>query len=387
MKIFALILLGIAGAGFLLWIWLKHKQFGRGPNSADIERFCSDPHFDRRSQKFLNIVSETTAMVTDPWGLIRMWLFGQQVRTPTGPFPSQVPDLEAFVKKDEERVKWLWLGHSTFFVNFDGTLILFDPVLGVASPLPFLVRRFSRPLLTLSQLPKPDIIVLSHDHYDHLDANVMREIGTWPIQPEFFVPLGLASRLRTWNIKADMIHELAWYQSIFHQGMTLTATPAQHFSGRSFADKNHTLWSGWLLNQGDFKLYYSGDGGYAGHFKDIGDRYGPIDLAFLECGQYNRNWRYVHMLPEEVVMAAKDVRAGAIVPIHWGMFVLALHDWFEPIEKVTSMAAPESLPVWHPKLGELVRFGQVERPKAWWRTHPDFLKNQTQTLERKPDSL
>lgn len=358
--------------GLAVYFFLSRSQFGEAPTAEDALRFEKLTNYDGKSKTFQNIVPDPKNGKVDLFTAFKEMLFGAEVRSPSAPFPSQNPDIQAFLAKDGVRLKWLWLGHSTFYANLEGRLILVDPVFATASPVSFMVKRFSKPLVELKDLPKPDIVLISHDHYDHLDASVMRELAK--DAPQFLVPMGIGRRLTSWGIDPSKIREMNWHESFEDAGLKFISVPAQHFSGRSGTDKNETLWTGWIVEAKDFKLYYSGDTGYAGHFKDIGERYGPIDVAFIECGQYNVLWQYVHLLPDEVIQAVKDLKARAFTPMHWGMFVLAIHDWYEPIEKVSRMAERDGLTIWHPELGQLVTFEAMPPPEAWWRNHPDFVQ-------------
>lgn len=372
MKIAMALMIGMLILAYGIYKWLDKQEFGRIPAVEETQSWKGLPNYDAKTGVFTNMVPGDLRQDMRPWPLLLAYIFGPQIRVPTQELPVQVPDLEAFLKKDAVPLKWIWLGHSTLYMNIQGTLILVDPVFAAsASPLNFMVKRFQAPPMPLASLPQPHLVLLSHDHYDHLDAGAMRFLAE--TKARFLVPLGVGARLRGWGIAQERIEELNWHANTNFQGIAFTAIPAQHFSGRGLFDANRTLWAGWILVTAGLKIVYSGDSGYAGHFKEIGDRYGPFDLAFLECGQYNKMWRYVHMLPEEVVEASRDLKAAAISPVHWGMFNLSLHDWFEPIERITQLAEAGNLPIWHPKLGELVPFQGLPASDRWWRVHPDFI--------------
>ncbi len=373
MKIALALILGLLILSYAIYKWLDIQQFGQTPTAEETEAWQNLSNFDARTKTFINLVPGDLRQDMQTWPLLKAYIFGPEIRVPTQKLPALDPDIQAFLRNDEQPLKWLWLGHSTLYWNVRGKLILVDPVFGPSSsPLSFMVKRFQAPAIALENLPEPQLVLLSHDHYDHLDASTIRFLaGT---SARFLVPLGLGARLRTWGVAKERIEELNWHSRITWEGIDFTAVPAQHFSGRGLFDANKTLWVGWILEAEKLKLIYSGDTGYAGHFKDIGERYGPFDLAFLECGQYNRMWRYVHMLPEEVIQSAKELKAASISPVHWGMFNLSLHDWFEPIERITRLADSEKIPIWHPRLGELVSFPGEPTAEAWWRQHPDFIR-------------
>lgn len=238
-----------------------------------------------------------------------------------------------------------------------------------ASPFAFINKRFQKPVLALEELPKVDYIVLSHDHYDHLDMQTIKFFKN--TNTKFVVPLGVGRHLQYWGITADRITELDWWQTIKYDNLEFILTPAQHFSGRKLIDYNHTLWGSWVVRDASHSIFFSGDSGYAKHFKEIGDKYGPFDLVFIENGQYDPAWRDVHMLPEDVIQAVLDLRAKAFVPIHWGMFCLAPHQWFEPIENIYKLAIACNIDLYTPKIGQVIVLEKTTT-QAWWR---EFLGN------------
>ncbi len=375
MKIALSLITGLLILGYGIYKWLDIQEFGAVPDGAERQKFLQSPNFDSKNGTFTNIVPGDLRRDMKTWPLLQSYIFGKEIRTPTQDLPVVAPDFDQLLKKDGVPLKWIWLGHSTLYLNIQGTLVLVDPVFTSASPFRFMVTRFQAPLATVETMPKPDVIVISHDHYDHLDAGTMRFFAGTSAQ--FLVPLGLGSRLRSWGVDQARIQEMDWHESLNVQGVEFRAVPAQHFSGRGLFDANQTLWTGWIMKGPGLNIVYSGDTGYAGHFKDTGDRYGPFDLAFLECGQYNTMWRYVHMMPDEVLQAARDLEARNMSPVHWGMFNLSLHNWFDPIESITRLAAKAQLPIWHPKLGELTSFPGTPSQETWWRSHPDFIKGQS----------
>jgi L-ascorbate metabolism protein UlaG (beta-lactamase superfamily) len=259
-----------------------------------------------------------------------------------------------------------WFGHSAFMLEIEGATILLDPMLGpVASPVSFINRRFDYELpLSLQEIPFIDIVVISHDHYDHLDYEsivaLKEKVG------QFLVPLGLGSHLLRWGVEEEKIVELDWWQSATRAGVEMTATPAQHFSGRSLDDGNSTLWASWVIEAEGVRIFFSGDSGYFAGFKEIGDRFGPFDLTLMECGQYDEQWASIHMMPEETAQAHLDLRGKVLMPIHWGAFDLALHAWDEPPQRLLKAARRHSIEVITPYIGE--RFDLLrERPRReWW---------------------
>lgn len=262
----------------------------------------------------------------------------------------------------------IWFGHSTFLLQINGKSILLDPMFGaVPAPSPLLgSKRFSKNLpIEIEKLPKIDAVILSHDHYDHLDYGSILKLKDKV--EVFYVPLGVGVHLSEWGVEPDRIKELDWWEEVNFKGLTLACTPAQHFSGRGLTDGGKTLWSSWVVKSASESIFFSGDSGYGPHFKEIGKKYGPFDFAMMECGQYNTLWQEIHMLPEETAQAGVDVKARAIMPIHWGAFKLAMHPWSEPVERLSIKAAELNMPVVTPRIGEPVVLNQgLMAVEEWW---------------------
>lgn len=271
------------------------------------------------------------------------------------------------IVKNISRTKLIWFGHSAFLLQIDGKNILLDPMLGeVPAPHPWLGgKRFSKELpIEIEELPAIDAIIISHDHYDHLDYESIQKLKAKTKQ--FYVPLGVGAHFLAWGIPAEQIHELGWWDEIEHENLKIAFAPARHFSGRGFS-RNTTLWGSWIIKGSIDNIYFSGDGGYGPHFKEIGEKYGPFDFAMLECGQYNENWAQIHMMPEETAQAAVDLQAKLMMPIHWGAFSLALHSWTDPIERVTKKAAELNMPLITPKIGQPVYlYMPALALEEWW---------------------
>jgi L-ascorbate metabolism protein UlaG (beta-lactamase superfamily) len=256
-------------------------------------------------------------------------------------------------------------------LQINGKTILIDPMFGkVAAPHPLLgAKRFNSTFpIEIEKLPRIDAVVYSHDHYDHLDYESVLKLKSKV--SHFYVPLGVGTHLKAWGVKEDSISEMDWWESTNLEGIELVCTPAQHFSGRKLSNGQSTLWSSWVIQSADTKLYFSGDSGYADHFKRIGEKYGPFDLALMECGQYNKMWPDIHMMPEETAIAGQDVKANKIMPIHWGSFKLALHSWTEPVERVKAKAKTLGVEVITPTIGqEILIKGNTQSFTNWWETY------------------
>jgi len=262
----------------------------------------------------------------------------------------------------------LWrLGHSTVLLKLRGEFLLTDPVFAKrASPLSFAgPKRFHPTPIPIGDLPPIRAILLSHDHYDHLDKRAIRKLAEKTAH--ILVPNGVGAILTGWGVDAAKVRELAWWQHTTLDGMRLTLTPTQHFSGRSLWNRNRTLFGSWAIEDGDFRIFYGGDSGYFAGFREIGDRLGPFDVTLLENGAYNVRWPVVHMQPEETVQAHNDLRGKWLVPIHNGTFDLALHPWTEPMERMQALALAEGVRVATPRFGQAVRLDAMTPGECWWR--------------------
>lgn len=306
------------------------------------------------------------------------FLSAKTQRRPKQPLPI-VPIQRGTLSDGKDKI--FWFGHSASLLQIGGTTILLDPMLDKnPSPFPFSRnRRFSVKLpITIEELPPIDIVVLSHDHYDHLDSSSIRKLI--PKTGTFLVPLGVGKQIRKRGASPDTVLELDWGEEVNVQGIRFTCTPARHFSGRGLFDQDSTLWCSWVFKTGKRSLFYSGDGGYGPHFKRIGRQHGPFELTLMECGQYmesgkyDKLWSGVHLLPEETVQAHRDVQGGILLPVHWGGFVLALHDWNEPARRLAAAAEQQGIPYLIPRIGEAVYLDQLEQiplsPQrdVWWNS-------------------
>ncbi|QPF75581.1 hydrolase [Roseateles sp. DAIF2] len=262
----------------------------------------------------------------------------------------------------------LWrLGHSTLLFKLDGKFWLTDPVFAErASPFAFLgPKRFHAPPIALEELPEIEAVILSHDHYDHLDHDAVLALA--PKVARFLTPLGVGDRLIEWGIPAAKVQQFDWWQGLQIGVLRLVATPAQHFSGRSLSDRNRTLWASWVLMTPEVRLFFSGDSGYFDGFKAIGERFGPFDLTMVETGAYNEDWPDVHMQPEESLQAHLDLGGRRLLPIHNGTFDLALHGWTEPFERIEALAAARDVALSTPRMGERLDLRAPLPGSAWWR--------------------
>lgn len=290
-------------------------------------------------------------------------------RKPVEELPVVAPKIPA--EPELNRVYVTWLGHSTTLLQMHGLKILFDPLfLKTASPVSFVgPERYSKAPLTAAELPQLDIVVITHDHYDHLEMKTIKQLDA---KTELFVvPLGVENHLMRWGIAEEKIRAMAWWEEIEVDGLTIACTPARHYSSRMGIDGGKTLFASWVLKDEYHQIYESGDTGYGGHFKAIHQRYGDFDLVLTDCSQYNMQWHTIHMLPEEAVNACKTLGAKLSVPVHWGAYSLSDHAWDDPAERFVSAAERSGLAVSTPLLGETIDIDTVSgTANAWWRQCP-----------------
>ncbi len=309
---------------------------------------------------------DALAMTAKDW-ITSSWrfLFEKNHQVPDGPLPVRPADLSIFNDGAKNRLSSTWLGHSSLMINMDGYKILTDPVfdnkLTLMGP-----TRFNKDFpLDLKELKDIDLVLISHDHYDHLSKSSIQVLA--PVTKRFVVPLAVGKRLVSWGVPEDKIIELDWWES--HEvdaGLTITATPARHFSGRGIGDRNSTLWVSYVISSPGFRVFYSGDSGYFPGFREIGEKFGPFDMTFLECGAYNEAWHFVHMFPEETVKAHLDLKGRVLHPIHWGTFNLSLHPWFDPMERLVRAAGQHQIEVATPMAGETIVLQSREFGGSWW---------------------
>ena len=332
-----------------------------------LERALKSKQF--RDGKFRNAYGMAEAMNTDALKLMGDFMFGGKKRTPHGPLPVESP-VAIWRTKPETGLRITWLGHSSLFLEIDGARILIDPMFGkYAAPFPLLGRKRFHPVpAKLSEFPKVDMIIQSHDHYDHLSAKTWRRIAKMNLP--VITPIGVGGRLEKFGVDESLITEVDWWESMTLPGIdvTITATPAQHFSGRTVGDRNATLWASWVIAGRSHKIFFSGDTGLNPDLEAIGERFGPFDLTLLEIGASHPAWADIHLGPANAIKAFKMLGGGTLMPIHWGTFDLALHPWDEPPETLLTLADPQKLRVITPRLGQPVEPRLVASPDRWWRT-------------------
>ncbi|HMN20972.1 MAG TPA: MBL fold metallo-hydrolase [Ottowia sp.] len=291
-------------------------------------------------------------------------------RLPPGPLPSCSP-LDDWLRPASSGLRATWLGHSTVLIEIDGRRVLTDPVWGLrASPMRWAgPRRFQPVPVALDKLPPLDAVLISHDHYDHLDAFTIRRLAR--LQPEvpFVTALGVGARLEAWGVPSGRVFELDWWQGwqLPRGELAVHAAPSQHFSGRGLQDRNHTLWSSLVIESPRHRVFFSGDTGLTTEYGAIRARFGAFDLVLLEVGAFHPAWGDMHLGPRHALEALELLGGGAFLPVHWGTFALALHDWDQPVETLLTLPLPERAQLLLPRLGQAVEPAHGSAPEPWWR--------------------
>jgi L-ascorbate metabolism protein UlaG (beta-lactamase superfamily) len=345
------------------------RSFGKKPNGLRLERIKASPRWVGES--FRNIHPVLPRLI-DPSAsppTASEFICGGDRRVPQGPLPSLNPS-ETWLKRPGSGLRATWLGHSTVLIEIDGLRVLTDPVWGLrASPSQLIgPKRFQPVPIALTELPPLDLVVVSHDHYDHLDYTTIRELARLDVP--FVTSLGVGSHLEAWGVAPERITELDWWEShtLPAADLTVTAAPSQHFSGRRLHDRNATLWSSMVIRSHRHSVFFSGDTGLTTEYTTIRDRLGPFDLVMLEVGAFHPSWGRIHLGPENALEALELLGSGAFLPVHWGTFALAMHAWDQPAEILLSLAPKRGARLVMPRLGEPVEPDHAERVTPWWRT-------------------
>jgi L-ascorbate metabolism protein UlaG (beta-lactamase superfamily) len=358
------LLVGTALAGVVGWTARNMiVAFGGKARGSRAERVSGSPQF--RDGAFRNTAVTSTVPSAGSMGdTVRELVFGKQQRHPTGP----VPLVTTPPPPTTSGLHVTWYGHSSALVEMDGARVLFDPVWGErVSPSTFAGPRRLHPApVPLALLPELAAIVISHDHYDHLDLPSVRTLLRTQTAP-FVVPLGVGAHLERWRVPRERIIELDWSESTELAGLRLISTPAQHFSGRLFR-RDGTLWTSWTVLGPTRKVFYTGDSGYFDGYARIGEQYGPFDVTLVQIGAYAPAWPDIHMTPEEGVAAHVDLRGGLLVPVHWATFNLSLHAWAEPVDRLWREAKARDVRLAVPRPGERIDVGDPPLVDGWWQT-------------------
>lgn len=357
----------LIGSAFLIGVVFINTspQFGGKQSDQDKLRFEKSDNYE--GGKFVNLIE--TKMDMGFGGFVKTMITfvkGTPNREPSFELPVEQVKDSFFAQSDTTKISWF--GHSAFLLRMDGLNVLIDPMLGkVPAPHPWLGgnRYYDELPLEIEEMPAIDVIIISHDHYDHLDYESITKLKDKTKQ--FYVPLGVGAHLKQWGVDSIAIQEFDWWDEAEFASLKFAFTPSRHFSGRGFGDRSKTLWGSWVIQGGSDNIFFSGDGGYGDHFTEIGNKYGPFEFAMMECGQYNKRWSQIHMMPEETAQAAVDVRASRMMPIHWGAFSLAMHEWSDPVVRVRKKAIELNMPLITPKIGQAFTLDMAVDPSStWW---------------------
>ena len=341
-------------------------QIGAKPQGERMERMLLADNY--RLGKFHNTVPTKMEMKSGKMmGIMWEFLTNNKSREPESTFKVDKFNADRFLSMASNHATFTWFGHSSILLKLDETLLLIDPVFSErASMFSFMgPKRFRYSnYMNVDLLPELDAVLISHDHYDHLDYKTILRLKDKVNR--FYVPLSVGAHLEKWGIPPENIIELNWWESIDINNLELTFTPSRHFSGRGLNNRYSTLWGSWAIKGRTQNLFFGGDSGYFPGFKEIGERLGPFDLAFLECGAYNENWSEIHMMPEETVQASLDLNSRSLMPIHWGKFNLALHPWKEPVQRALKKGDELKVNIITPEIGELVILNDQVSTSQWW---------------------
>jgi L-ascorbate metabolism protein UlaG (beta-lactamase superfamily) len=322
-----------------------------------------------REGTFHNTSGLGTGLKGNPLSTFGEFFFGGDARVPHAPLPVESPLAAWATPVSSSGLRVTWLGHSTLLLELDGLRVLTDPVFGErASPVSFAgAKRFHPTPASIAELPPLDAILLSHDHYDHLCASSMRELAKLGVP--IVTSLGVGARLESFGFAPERITELDWWETHTLRGgeLAFSATPSQHFSGRSLTDRNRTLWSSWVITTAKRRIFFSGDTGLTDEFELVRERFGPFELTLLEIGAWHPSWGDIHLGPTGALRAFELLGGGTLMPVHWGTFDLALHAWDAPAETLLELAAREGARVLTPRLGRPFEPAHLERPDPWWR--------------------
>ncbi|MDP8170940.1 MBL fold metallo-hydrolase [Pasteurella skyensis] len=348
-----------------------HPTFGDSPNAESMDKIQQSTHFD--GEHFQNLIPTNATSIgmaqgerkIDRLGLTMNFIF---------PPKDKNPDKPLITKKlnSLNNGEFVWLGHSTVLFKTNNTTIITDPVFHNASPIPFLVEPFEMTNTPkVADLPFIDAVLISHDHYDHLDYQGIKQMNAKV--GHFYVPLGVKAHLLRWGVMNEKVTEYDWYEEVNFNHIQFVFAPSRHFSGRGIFNHRQTLWGSWAVIAPKLKVYFSGDGGYSPEFVKIGQRFGGFDIAFMEDGAYNESWKDVHMLPEQTAQASIDIQTKVVLPIHWGKFDLATHQWNEPVQRIAKalqkyndkVSEQDKIKLATPRIGEIFDLNKL--PKfEWW---------------------
>ena len=300
------------------------------------------------------------------WANTWEFFFGDQIRQPPGEIPIVSLTAEDVSGPAAIELRAVWLGHASVIIEIEGIRIVTDPVFSErASPYSWVGPvRFHPSPIELAALPPIDLVLISHNHYDHLDMNAVKFLAGQGSQ--FVVGLGIGAHLEYWEVPREQIRELDWWETVEYGPLKIVCAPARHYANRGLFDTNENLWASWAVIGVNARLYYSGDTGFSPHFAEIGRRYGPFDLTLMKIGAYHENWKEIHMTPEEAIDAQVALNGRLMIPVHWGTFNMAYHDWDEPIRRAVTEAKAKGVSMATPRVGEWAAPGKPFPSDPWW---------------------
>lgn len=352
-------------SAFAIFLFFRMPTFGKKPSGKRLERIKRSPNYKNGAFQNLSFTPQLAEDASMPKILFEFLFSKKENLRPLLPFNFSKTDLKNL---DPLENIYVWMGHSSYFIQIEGKRLLIDPVFsGNASPVKFTTKSFpGSDIYSTEDIPELDYLIITHDHWDHLDYETILKLN--PKVKNVITGLGTGAHLEHWNYDPEKITELDWYESSdLGSGFKITAEPSRHYSGRTFV-RSKSLWASFVFETPNRKIYIGGDSGYGTHFQSVGEKYDGFDLAILENGQYNKDWRYIHLLPEEFLIAAKDLKAKTIIPVHNSKFVLATHSWQEPLEKITKFNEAENLRLITPKIGEKIYWEDDSISEKWWRS-------------------
>ena len=331
------------------------------------KRIRNSPQYE--DGEFVNPIDVPLMAPGSTWNYIKKSYFTERIDPePTGELPVKTVQRNNRAEMDKEKLYFVWLGHSSILITVDGKMVLVDPVLKErASPFTWIgPKRFHPAPVSVEDLPPIDVVLITHDHYDHLEEPTIRQLDSKT--GLFLMPLGIGELLEDWGIAPEKVVELDWWEHHKLGSLDFTATPAIHYARRGLFDGNERLWCSWSVRGQNRRLFISGDSGYFDGFKKIGEMLGPFDVTFLKVGSYDEMWKQIHMLPEEAIQQHQNLRGDIMVPLHWATFDLALHPWYEPIERTLTAARKTNVKIITPLVGEQVNINRPPEVNPWWRS-------------------
>ena len=353
----------VVGGVLFLRYW---PPFGGSISEERLDRAQASPNY--REGEFVNTLPHPPLESGDVWGYIKEQLFGDQIRVPPSAIRISVEPPALLQAQPASELRAIWFGHSSVYMELDGLRLFVDPVFSdYVSPFKGIgPKRSHPPAIGLTELPRIDAVLISHDHYDHLDMQTIQYLSSKGTR--FLVPLGVGAHLDEWDVPKTQIIELDWWESTEIGGVTVICTPAQHYSGRGLFDYKATFWSSWAVVGSKHRIFYSGDSGFSNHFRSIGEHYGPFDLSIFKIGQYGpgASWVYSHMDPEQAIEAHIAVKARRMLPVSWATFNIAFHDWDEPIRRAVQAANEKNVELVTPRVGDIVMVGRPFDSHTWW---------------------